>query len=229
MATSLRIPIIVEQPRHARPAPYTSATSPEGARRLLNVVVAVAGLVTALPFMAVIAIVIKLTSRGPVLFRQVRVGLNRRRPVSPGDEGGALFTMYKFRTMRAACVAAVWARPDDERVTPVGRWLRRYRLDELPQLWNVLMGDMNVVGPRPEQPAIFRNLRRTIPRYSLRQHVRPGITGLAQLTLPPDQNVNDVRRKLALDLEYIRHAGVWEDLWIMARTPAAMFARRLGW
>jgi lipopolysaccharide/colanic/teichoic acid biosynthesis glycosyltransferase len=232
MATSLRFPVVVERPPRA-PLRTPSLDLPsEGPRRALNVAVAALGLTLALPLMAVIAALIKLTSPGPVLFRQVRVGLDRRgMPDWPDDAGGAPFTMYKFRTMRAAPAGAraVWASPNDARVTAIGKVLRRYRLDELPQLWNVLVGDMNIVGPRPEQPAIFVNLRRSIPRYSWRQRVRPGITGLAQVNLPPDQNVNDVRRKLALDLEYIRQAGFWGDLRIMLQTPAAMFGRRLGW
>src|SRR5438552_17148428 len=163
-------------------------------RRLLNIAVATVGLVLALPLMLGIALLIKLTSRGPVLFKQTRVGLDRRALSRMGgntrrriDLGGHPYTMYKFRTMYVDNHSAdrqVWARPDDARVTPMGRLLRRFRLDELPQLFNVLTGDMNVVGPRPEQPAIFVHLREQIEGYQRRQRVRPGITGWAQITCP---------------------------------------------
>ena len=155
-------------------------------RRLLNFVVAAVGLVLTFPLMLLIAALIKLTSRGPVWFAQTRVGLDRRALSNAGgntrrhtDQGGQPFTMYKFRTMRpgGAGDSQTWAAPDDERVTPVGRVLRKLRLDELPQLFNVLMGDMNVVGPRPEQPTIFVYLREQIEGYQRRQRVRPGITG----------------------------------------------------
>ena len=120
----------------------------------------------------------------------------------------------------------VWARADDNRITPVGRVLRKLRLDELPQLWNVLRGDMNVVGPRPEQPRIFVALAEQIEGYQRRQRVRPGITGWAQINLAYDRSVDDVRQKLAFDLEYIRNQSALEDLRIMLRTPAVMLGRR---
>jgi len=119
---------------------------------------------------------------------------------------------------RPAEASEVWARPDDPRITAVGRILRLYRLDELPQLLNVLRGEMNVVGPRPEQPTIFARLREQIDCYGERQRVRPGITGWAQVNHRYDQSVDDVRRKLSLDLEYIRHQSLWQDVQIMART-----------
>src|SRR5207247_7420113 len=159
-------------------------------RRRLNMAVATVGLVLALPLMLGIALLIKLTSRGPVLFKQTRVGLDRRALSRMGgntrrriDLGGHPYTMYKFRTMYVDTHRAhrqVWAQPDDARVTPMGRLLRRFRLDELPQLFNVLTGDMNVVGPRPEQPAIFVHLREQIEGYQRRKRGRPGITGWAQ-------------------------------------------------
>jgi lipopolysaccharide/colanic/teichoic acid biosynthesis glycosyltransferase len=210
----------------------------EGARRALNVAIAAAGLVVTMPLMIVIAALIKLTSRGPVLFTQQRVGLDRRALTGAGgntrrhiDAGGRLFTMYKFRTMEMAKqkTAEVWARPDDPRVTSIGRVLRKFRLDELPQLWNVLLGDMNVVGPRPEQPNIFNYLRAQIEGYARRQRVRPGITGWAQINLAYDSSVDDVRQKVAHDLEYIRNQSALEDLKIMLRTVPVMLGRRLGW
>src|SRR5690242_12164673 len=134
----------------------------ERPRRILNILAALVGLVITSPVMLLVAVLVKLTSRGPVFYTQTRIGLDRRDPkvraVHPRrsqDQGGRPFKIYKFRTMRVVEVGAdaqVWARPDDPRVTPVGRILRKYRLDELPQLFNVLRGDMNVVGPRPEQP-----------------------------------------------------------------------------
>lgn len=207
-------------------------------RRLLNVLVAAVGLVLAAPLMLLIAALIKLTSRGPVLFTQTRVGLDRRALSNAGgntrrhtDVGGRPFTMYKFRTMRPADPRdpQVWAQPDDARVTPIGRVLRKLRLDELPQLFNVLRGDMNIVGPRPEQPTIFVYLREQIEGYQRRQRVRPGITGWAQINQGYDTSVDDVRRKVRYDLEYIRRQSALEDVRIMARTLPVMLMRRGGW
>jgi lipopolysaccharide/colanic/teichoic acid biosynthesis glycosyltransferase len=140
--------------------------------------------------------------------------------------------MCKFRTMhldRGNGDRHVWARPDDSRVTAIGRVLRKVRLDELPQLYNVLKGDMNVVGPRPEQPAIFVYLREQIEAYQRRQRVRPGITGWAQVNQGYDQSVDDVRNKLRFDLEYIRRQSAPEDLKIMLRTLPVMLFGRGGW
>jgi lipopolysaccharide/colanic/teichoic acid biosynthesis glycosyltransferase len=213
-------------------------TKRERIRRALNVVIAIVGLVLTMPLMIVIAIVIKLTSRGPVLFTQPRIGLDRRADGHAGgnarrhaDHGGRTFTIYKFRTMRVSDRASpeVWARPEDPRVTAVGRVLRKLRLDELPQLWNVLVGDMNVVGPRPEQPAIFAQLREQIVEYQGRQRVLPGITGWAQINRAYDSCLDDVREKLSYDLEYIRQCSALADLKIMLLTPAVMLGRRGGW
>ncbi len=208
------------------------------ARRALNLVIAAVALLLAFPLMAIIAVLIKLTSRGPVLFTQQRIGLDRRALGEPAgnfrrhaDDGGRTFTMYKFRTMRVdgGASSQVWAQRDDPRVTPLGRVLRKLRLDELPQLWNVLVGDMNVVGPRPEQPTIFASLREQIEEYQRRQRVLPGITGWAQINLSYDSCLDDVREKLNYDLEYIRHRSPLEDLKIMLLTPAVMLGRRGGW
>jgi lipopolysaccharide/colanic/teichoic acid biosynthesis glycosyltransferase len=142
-----------------------------------------------------------------------------------------MFTMYKFRTMRMNAESGtgpVWARQGDPRVTSVGRFLRACRLDELPQLYNVLKGDMNIVGPRPERPTIVVDLVNAITEYPIRQRTLPGITGLAQITQAPDGTVDDVRVKVRYDLEYLRRRSVLEDLRIMARTPAVMFLRRTG-
>jgi lipopolysaccharide/colanic/teichoic acid biosynthesis glycosyltransferase len=209
------------------------------ARRTLNVVVALVAVLIIWPLMMVIAALIKLTSRGPVLYKQVRIGIDRRSPVRIGyntrrhfDYGGTPFTIYKFRTMAVdtgAPAQQTWARPDDQRITPVGRWLRRFRLDELPQLLNVLRGDMNVVGPRPEQPNILLNLRSRIGRYHQRQRVLPGITGLAQINLCYDRTLADVRRKVALDIQYISRQSAVEDLKIMFGTIPVMLGARRGW
>jgi lipopolysaccharide/colanic/teichoic acid biosynthesis glycosyltransferase len=209
------------------------------AARFLNVSAALLLLVLAAPVMLVVALLVKLTSPGPVIFRQTRVGVDRRTPgSSPAhwrrahDYGGRLFTMYKIRTMTAAPAASalqVWAQPDDPRVTRVGRVLRRYRLDELPQLFNVLRGDMNLVGPRPEQPRIFAELREQVEDYAARQRVLPGITGWAQVTQAYDTCLDDVRGKVRRDLEYIAGRSVRLDLAILLRTVPVVMLRRGGW
>lgn len=211
-----------------------------GLRRGLNVVVAVVGIVVALPLMAVIAVVIKLTSPGPVIFTQPRVGIDRRWGRQTGtddprrrqDLGGRIFQIYKFRTMtegKGEGAGQVWATPDDPRITRVGAFLRKTRLDELPQFFNVLRGDMNIVGPRPEQPAIFQELRERIEDYQARQRVLPGITGLAQVNHHYDQCIDDVRIKIRHDLEYLSRVSTFEDLRIMARTIPVVLFRKGGW
>lgn len=213
----------------------SSAAEPsERTRRLLNVVVAALALLALAPLMACIALAVKASSPGPVGFVQTRIGIDRRRRVSgatggtrQNDLGGAPFRMFKFRTMHVDADAPQrWATPDDPRITRVGRILRQFRIDELPQFMNVLLGDMNVVGPRPEQPLIFARLRERIARYGRRQRVRPGITGWAQVNLAYDRDEDDARRKLALDLEYIGRQGFGEDLRILARTVPVMLGRR---
>jgi lipopolysaccharide/colanic/teichoic acid biosynthesis glycosyltransferase len=220
------------------PTPLGPLDREHWGRRVLNIIVAAVGLVVAFPLMLLIAALIKLTSRGPVLFTHTRVGLDRRALSNAGgntrrhtDQGGQPFTMYKFRTMRPAEAKEkqVWAQPEDARITPIGRVLRKLRLDELPQLFNVLKGDMNIVGPRPEQPTIFVSLREQIEGYQRRQRVRPGITGWAQINQGYDTSVDDVRRKVRYDLEYIRRQSTLEDLRIMARTLPVMLRRRDAW
>ena len=240
------IPIALTQPRHpcrrsaagigeqrAIALPIRDALS-----RVLNIGIALSALILLLPVALVVAIAVKLSSPGPVFYTQTRIGLNRRRRLPAGmryreaDCGGKPFTIFKFRTMRvngAAPDDQVWATQDDPRVTRVGRILRLYRLDELPQLVNVLLGDMNIVGPRPEQPVIFARLRDEIPDYQQRQCVRPGITGWAQINLHYDSSIEDVRRKLAFDLEYISRHSLTEDLRIMVRTLPVVAGRFGGW
>lgn len=210
----------------------------EPLRRYLNVAIALVGLILLSPVMVLIAIAIKLSSPGPVLFKQVRVGLDRRSPANRSlnwrrkvDYGGRLFTLYKFRTMYhdRGDEEQVWAKKDDPRVFPLGKFLRKYRLDEIPQLLNVVRGDMNIVGPRPEQPAIFMALRSEVTRYPLRQRVLPGITGLAQINQHYDMCIEDVRRKVAFDLEYIRRKSAVEDLRIMLQTLPSVVLKSTGW
>lgn len=214
-------------------------TGDDRTTRILNVAVAAIVLVIAAPIFFLVTLVIKLTSNGPVLYKQTRVGLDRRwnrksshESLRHKDLGGRPFTMYKFRTMVIDAEPdnkEVWATPQDQRVTPVGRFLRASRLDELPQLLNVLAGDMNIVGPRPERPGIFAELRQEIPNYHLRQRVMPGITGWAQVNQSYDTCVGDVRRKVAYDLEYLGTRSVVRDLSIMARTIPIMLLCRFGW
>jgi lipopolysaccharide/colanic/teichoic acid biosynthesis glycosyltransferase len=207
-------------------------------RRPLNVLAAAILIVLTAPAMLVIAILVRFTSPGPVIYRQPRVGLDRRVERGPGalnpqrkrDLGGRIFTMYKFRTMyeEGDTAREVWASKDDPRVTPLGRILRAFRLDELPQLFNVLLGDMNIVGPRPEQPGIFQDIRHEVGSYTHRQRVLPGITGLAQVSLPYDSDLDDVRKKVDLDLQYLRVRSPGEDLRIMAKTMPVMVMRKGG-
>ena len=205
-------------------------------RRALNILAASLLLMLVAPVMVLIALLIRLTSRGPVIFTQPRVGVDRRRddpnaPVDPRrrvDHGGRIFHIYKFRTMvhQPDDGRQMWATPDDPRITAVGRVLRQFRLDELPQLFNVLKGDMNLVGPRPEQPEIFKELRDSIENYQRRQRVLPGITGLAQVRHHYDRSVDDVRRKVTLDLAYLERESPVEDLRIMAETiPVVLFRK----
>jgi len=221
----------------SREVPDDHPHARERGRRVLNVLVAAIGLIVTAPLLALIAVAIKLTDSGPVFYRQRRVGLclrnthggNFRRQV---DLGGRPFVIYKFRTMRVAkpgAEAQVWASENDPRITRLGRFLRKTRLDELPQLYNVLKGDMNVVGPRPEQPEIFQTLRTAVPSYPIRQRVRPGITGQAQISLHYDTCVDDVKKKVQADLEYIERQSVLTDLRIMLMTVPVVVFRKGGW
>ncbi len=238
-----------KQPPSAVSLPYVAVASPvaaeaypetaERSRRPLNVVLAAIAIVLLSPVMLVIALLIKLTSRGPVFYTQTRVGWDRRsmRPGPPDerrreDIGGLPFKIYKFRSMHVNAehlTGAVWAAKEDPRVTWLGQYLRQYRLDELPQLINVIKGDMNVVGPRPERPTIFADLRREITEYPRRQRARPGITGLAQVNQQYDTSLDDVRNKVRFDLEYIRRQGLLEDMRIMLKTIPVVLFRRGGW
>jgi len=206
--------------------------------RAINVTLAVAALVLLAPVMLLVAIAIRLSSKGPILYSQVRVGVDRRFRSKTNydrrgyDHGGRLFKMYKFRTMRVDAESdgkAVWAQKSDPRVTSVGSFLRKTRLDETPQLYNVIRGDMNIVGPRPERPSIFAQLRENIPQYPYRQRVKPGITGWAQINQSYDSCLDDVKRKVSYDLEYVRRQSLSHDLRIMSMTLPVMLFRRGGW
>ena len=179
-------------------------------RRVISFLVATLALVVCLPLIPLIAIAVTVTSPGPVLFRQRRVG--RRSEV---------FTLYKFRTMRQDAeshTGAVWAEKNDPRVTGVGRFLRRARLDEIPQLWNVVVGDMGFVGPRPERPEFVQLLSEKIPYYNLRHVIRPGLTGWAQVCYQYGASVEDAEQKLQFDLYYVKHVSLMLDLLIIFRT-----------
>jgi len=206
-------------------------------QRVVDVVVATIALILLLPLSVAVAIAVLLDSRGPILYRQLRIGIDRRgqEPLDEAslarrtaDLGGSPFTIYKFRTMRVDAeeeTGPVWAAPDDDRVTRVGRVLRRYRLDEIPQLINVVRGEMSIVGPRPERPLFVHQLRAEVEDYPLRHRVRPGITGWAQVNQEPDQSIDDVRGKLRYDLEYLEKRSLRFDLAIMLRTVPVMLQR----
>ena len=214
-------------------------TRSERINRVINIVLASLAIVILSPIFLLVALAVWLTSPGPVLYTQDRVGIDRRsrRALAlydrrASDHGGSVFTIYKFRSMHCNAEThsgAVWATKNDPRVTPVGRFLRKTRLDELPQLFNVIKGDMNIVGPRPERPTIFARLRQDISEYPLRQRAKPGITGWAQVNLAYDSTIEDVRKKVDLDLEYLRRQSVIEDVRIMLRTVPVMLFKRGGW
>ena len=179
-------------------------------KRMLDLALSILGCAIAAPLMILTALAVKLDSKGPVLYSQERVG-----------ENGRTFTLYKFRSMRADAEQAgrpVWARDKDDRVTRVGRFIRLTRLDELPQLWNVLRGDMSFVGPRPERPFFVEQLAREIPFYMERHAVKPGVTGWAQVKYRYGSSIEDAMEKLRYDLYYIKHLSVIFDLTIVLDT-----------
>lgn len=186
----------------------------ECAKEVADIVLGFFALVLALPVLAVSALLIRVFSRGPVLYKQRRVG-----------KDGKLFTMYKLRTMYTdaeAASGACWASKDDRRVLPVCRWMRHSHVDELPQLINVIRGDMSLVGPRPERPEILAELEKRYPQVRKRLAVRPGITGLAQIRNGYDTSIDAFRKKLEADLEYIEHRKWSTELRIMAATVAKL-------
>jgi len=183
-------------------------------KRAMDMTISAAGLAALSPLMAMLAALVKVESRGPAMYRQQRLGLNCRR-----------FEMLKFRSMvdqAEAETGAIWARPDDPRCTRVGRILRSLHLDELPQLVNVLRGEMSLIGPRPERPELCEELLRTVAAYRQRLSVKPGITGWAQVNQGYDREMDDVRRKLGYDLYYVKRGGLLFDVAVMLRTVDAV-------
>ncbi len=181
--------------------------------RAISVAVALVGLVLSAPLLAAIAILVKLDSRGPVLFVQNRAGLN-----------GRTFGLLKFRTMRPASGQhSEWVQDNAHRITRVGKWLRRFRLDELPQLVNVLRGEMNLVGPRPHPTSNQEIFERHIQYYRVRSTVRPGVTGWAQIRYGYANNLEEETEKMRYDLYYIKNRSLWLDLWILFQTIAIVF------
>ncbi len=172
-------------------------------------------LVITSPVTLTLFVLVKLTSRGPGFYRQKRVGLN-----------GKVFEIVKLRSMVQNAEKpgqAVWSTKNDARVTRLGKVLRKLHLDELPQLWNVARGEMSLVGPRPERPEICESLAEKIDGYYERVSVKPGVTGLSQINLPPDESFEDVRRKQILDLRYIEEANLWLEIRILTATAMRMF------
>ncbi len=185
---------------------------------IYSFVIALIGTAIASPIMLLVAIAVKCTSAGPVLYRQKRVGRN-----------GSVFTVYKFRSMRAnaeARTGAVWASRDDPRITPIGKWLRKLRLDEFPQLFNVLRGEMSIVGPRPERPEFVQTLAERIPYYRQRHCVKPGITGWAQINHKYGDTIEDTVTKLEFDLYYIKNLAPSLDAYIIFQTLKVMLLSR---
>jgi lipopolysaccharide/colanic/teichoic acid biosynthesis glycosyltransferase len=214
-------------------------------KRMIDIAGALTLAVLALPMMLLAAVLVKLTSSGPVIYRQTRIGLNLRDKKStdrrqelrglnpdvsdrrqPGRDRrevsnfGRPFTIYKFRTMRtdAELNGARFAAAGDARITPIGRLLRRTRIDELPQLWNVLRGDMSLIGPRPERPEFMADLQQHIPNFIDRLGLKPGLTGIAQVVNGYDNELEGFRRKVSYDLLYLQNCSLWNDIKILFRT-----------
>lgn len=214
-------------------------------KRSMDIAGALTLLILLAPVMLMTAIAVRVTSRGPIVFKQTRVGLNlrgsKKGPDRRQDESGSApdgvcrrsgedrrelanygrpFVLYKFRTMRvdAERDGAQFATKGDPRVTTIGRIMRKTRLDELPQLWNVLRGEMSLVGPRPERPEFMAELSNDIPNYLDRLGLKPGLTGIAQVINGYDNNLESFRRKVALDLLYLQNCCLWNDIKILFRT-----------
>jgi sugar transferase (PEP-CTERM system associated) len=186
-------------------------------RRIVSTLTAAVGLLLFLPFLPIVILLVRLSSPGPIFFKQTRVGL-----------AGKNFSVYKFRTMRtdAEVAGAKWATKNDPRVTRIGMFLRKTRLDEVPQLWNVLRGDMGFVGPRPERPDFVPWLSEQIPYFNLRHMIRPGLTGWAQVRYGYGATLEQAREKLEFDLYYIKHMTLGLDLLIMFETVKTILRRQ---
>ncbi len=216
-------------------------------KRAIDIVAATVGLIFSLPVMLVLAALIKLDSPGPVFYRQVRVGVNRRkrerrfcqqtgltadhrtRDRRREDHFGKPFTIIKLRTMVQDAekgIGPVWATKNDSRVTRLGAFLRKTRLDEVPQFWSILKGDMSLVGPRPERPSFVRDLSTKVEGYRERLEVKPGLTGLAQVENGYDSSIASVREKVNSDLTYIHGWSVWADVRILFKTVVVVFTGR---
>lgn len=228
------------------PIKYVMAMFDKGLKKMLDIGGAALGLLLALPIFIVIPILIKLTSRGPVFYTQERIGINRRRRIRRIyktdingesrirerrriDNYGRPFKVIKFRTMMQDAEkksGAVWATQNDPRVTTLGRFLRKTRIDEIPQLINVIKGDMSMVGPRPERPIFVRDLKDRVPNYEVRLRVKPGITGLAQVSQGYDSSIESVADKVSHDVKYIRSWSIFTDLKILARTVVVVLTGR---
>jgi exopolysaccharide biosynthesis polyprenyl glycosylphosphotransferase len=203
-----RVPLDALRPGHVIfSKPFRRGRRARVATRALSLSIAVLGLVLSAPLFLVLALAIKLDSAGPVLFVHDRLG-----------RGGRRFQLLKFRTMRPGCPRSEWVRDNDDRITGVGAWLRRFRLDELPQLVNVLRGDMDVVGPRPHPVSNAELFNASIPFYPLRLLVRPGVTGWAQIRYGYANNLEEETEKMRYDLYYIKHRSVRLDLCILLMT-----------
>lgn len=214
-------------------------------KRTFDIVCALTLMILTTPLLLVAAILVKMTSPGPIIYSQTRVGLNlrtkkkkdrREQTQSLGPEHsdrrkpgrdrrelsnyGRPFTIYKFRTMRtdAERNGAQFAKQGDARITPIGRFLRRTRIDELPQLWNILKGDMSLIGPRPERPEFMMKLQEQIPNFINRLGLKPGLTGIAQVVNGYDNELEGFRRKVSYDLLYLQNCSLWNDIKILYRT-----------
>ncbi|MBD3403301.1 sugar transferase [candidate division GN15 bacterium] len=212
-------------------------------KRSVDLVGSLVGLTLCLPFFIIVPILIKLDSRGPVFYTQLRIGVNRRRADRryhqrngcenrrgedrrKEDLMGKPFRVIKFRTMVQDAEkksGPVWASKGDPRITKLGRFLRKTRIDEIPQFLNVFMGDMALVGPRPERPNFVRDLSTQVEGYTRRLQVKPGITGLAQVEAGYDSDLESVRQKVGYDINYISNMSLWSDIKIMAKTVIVVF------
>jgi lipopolysaccharide/colanic/teichoic acid biosynthesis glycosyltransferase len=222
----------------ARPGKMIFAMIDKSLKKMLDIFGALIGLILSFPFFVILPIIIKLESRGPVFYTQERVGVNRRRgrrrnfkaemtserrgsDCRKADLFGRPFNVIKFRTMvqdAEVKTGPVWATKNDSRITRVGKILRKTRLDEIPQLINVLKGDMSLVGPRPERHVFVKDLSTKVPHYAVRLRVKPGITGLAQVTGEYDSSVDSVNQKVKTDITYIRNWSILSDVKILMKT-----------
>jgi exopolysaccharide biosynthesis polyprenyl glycosylphosphotransferase len=187
----------------------------KGTKRIFDLVFSIVILIIATPIMVIVAMLIRLTSSGPAIFAQERVG-----------RFGRPYTMYKFRTMKQNAeveTGPVWAKENDPRITPLGKWLRKTRIDELPQLFNVIKGEMSFVGPRPERAHFVEQFKKEIPLYARRLNVRPGITGWAQVKWKYDTSLEDVKEKTKYDLFYVENMSLRMDFKILFNTLVTIF------